>query len=61
MSSAEFAHGTVSKTEADTILISFILHFFFFFSRENKTWLFMWIVCLADDSHEMSRLILSEK
>ena len=25
---------------------------------ENKPWNFMWIVCQADDSHEMSRLIL---
>ena len=30
--------------------------FFFFFERK-----FMWIVCLADDSHEMSRLVFSEK
>ena len=29
--------------------------------RENKTWLFMWIVRSADDSHEMSSLIFSEK
>ena len=31
------------------------------FFKENKTWHFMWIICLADDSHEMSRLIFSEK
>ena len=28
---------------------------------ENMTWHFMWIVCLADDSHEMSSLIFSQK
>ena len=28
-----------------------------FFSRESKTWHFMWIVCLADSSHEMPSLI----
>ena len=28
-----------------------------FLFRENKSWHFMWIVCLADDSHELSRLI----
>ena len=30
----------------------------FFFIRENNPWHFMWI---ADDSHEMTRLILYEK
>ena len=34
---------------------------FFFFSEENKSWHFMWIVCQADDSHEISRLVFSEK
>ena len=34
---------------------------FFLFFRENKSWHFMWIVCLADDSHEISRLVFSEK
>ena len=30
-------------------------HFFFFlFFRENKSWHFMWIICWADNSHEMS-------
>ena len=29
--------------------------------KENKAWHFMWIVCLADDSHEMPSLIFSEK
>ena len=32
---------------------------FFFFFGENKSWHFMWIQ--ADDLHEMSRLIFSEK
>ena len=35
--------------------------FFFFFFRENNSWHFMWIVCLADNSHEISRLVFSEK
>ena len=30
--------------------------FFFLFFWENKPWHFMWILCWADDSHEMSRL-----
>ena len=25
------------------------------------SWHYMWIICLADDSHEMSRLVFSEK
>ena len=29
--------------------------------RENKSWKFMSIVCQADDTNEMSRLIFSEK
>ena len=28
---------------------------------ENKTWHLMWIVSYADNSHEMSNLIFSEK
>ena len=28
---------------------------------ENKIWPYMWIVCLADNSHEMSNHIFSEK
>ena len=35
-----------------------ILKFFLLFFRENKTWHFMWIICLADDSHEMSSYFL---
>ena len=46
---------TLIKTEAEDIF------FFFFFSEKNKTWHFMWIFCSADNSHEMSCLILSEK
>ena len=40
-----------------------IFFFFFFFKyfRQNKSWHFMWIVCQADNSHEMSRLVFSEK
>ena len=36
--------------------------FIYLFSfKENKVWYFMWIICLADDSHEMNSLIFSEK
>ena len=38
-----------------------IFFFFFFFFRENKSWHFMLIDCQADDSHEMSRHVFSEK
>ena len=33
-------------------------HYFF---RENKAWHFMWITCLSDYSHEMSKLVLADK
>ena len=39
---------------------NFLFSFFLFF-RENKSWHFMWIICQADNSHEMSRLVFSEK
>ena len=42
------------KDATDDILNAFSL------VRENKAWYFMWIVCLADDSHKMSILIYSE-
>ena len=35
--------------------------FFFLFFKENKSLHYMRIVCQADDSHEMSRFIFSEK
>ena len=35
--------------------------YFVLFFRENKACHFMWIVCLAEDSHEMSSFIFSEK
>ena len=38
-----------------------ILIFLYFFLEKNKTRHFIWIVCLADNSHEMSSLIYSEK
>ena len=34
--------------------------FLFFFYKENNAWYFMWIIYLADDSHETSDLIFSE-
>ena len=35
------------------------LWFFFYFS-EHKAWQLMWIVCLVDNSHEMSGVIFSK-
>ena len=43
-----------SQLKQMTILI-------FWFSEENKSWHFMWIICQAGDSHEISRLVFSEK
>ena len=55
---------TVQKAALDCILthkapskIFFVVYLFF---RENKSWNFMWSICLGDDSPEMSRLF-SEK
>ena len=33
----------------------------FLILSENEAWHFMWIVCYADNSHEMSNLIFSEE
>ena len=43
-------------TVADNILI-----FFFLFFRGNMIWYFMWIICLAHDSHGMPSLIFPPK
>ena len=37
------------------------LNFLLLSFKENKAWCFMWILCLAEDSHETSSLIFSEK
>ena len=37
------------------------IYFYFLFFRENNAWHYMWIVCLADDSHVMSSIISSKK
>ena len=37
------------------------IQIFFLFFIENKSWHFIWIVCQAYDSHEMSRLVFYEK
>ena len=37
------------------IIIIVFIYLFIYFSR--KSWRFMWIVCLADDSHEMPRQV----
>ena len=36
-------------------------NFYFYLSKKNKAWFFMWILCLAEDSLETSSLIFSEK
>ena len=38
-----------------------ILNFFLKIFKENKSSYFMWIVCQADDLHEISRLVFFEK
>ena len=43
------------KTAADDILI-----FYFYLSKKNEAWFFMWILCL-EESLETSSLIFSEK
>ena len=52
------SHSMLGKISADNIVKKW---FFVLLFRENKSWQFMWIICLADDSHEMSRLVFSEK
>ena len=42
------------STAADDIFICL-------FFRESKAWHFRWIICSANDSHEMSSLIFSQK
>ena len=37
------------------------LYFFILFLQENKAWYFIWIVCWADDSHEISSPLFSQK
>ena len=41
--------------------VCFLGVFFCFFFRDNKAWYFMQIICLADDSHEISSLIFCVK
>ena len=43
-----------SKIAADSTFIIFTF-------KENKAWCFMWILCQAEDSPEISSIILSEK
>ena len=48
-----------------TIAAEDISKIFFLIFKENKSWYFIWIVCqivcLADNSHEISRLVFFEK
>ena len=44
-----------------TFKIDFFYFLIFFFLRENKTWYFMRIVCLAHSSYEISSFIVSKK
>ena len=48
------------KIAADGTMIFFFFFFNFIF-KENKAWCFMWIIYLAEDSHEISSLIFSKK
>ena len=57
----------VQKAALDCILthkapskIFFVVYYYLFF-RENKSWNFMWSICLGDDSPEMSRLYSLKK
>ena len=43
------------------ILEQTTIYFSFLYFRENNAWHYMWIICLADDSHVMSSIIFSEK
>ena len=43
------------------LFIYFFFVFFLFFVREIKAWHFIWIVYIADNSHEMPSLIFSSK
>ena len=45
----------LSKIVADNVL-----NFSKLFLREDKTWHFMWIVCWADNSHEMTAYFLQK-
>ena len=47
-------HRVLSKIVADDILIFFIT---VNFSMKIRTWHFMWNICKADESYEMSSLI----
>ena len=49
------------KAPVTTAAGNILKFFFLLFFKENKSWYFMWIVCLADDSHEISRLVFFEK
>ena len=44
------------KLQQTTFLLFLLLSF-----EENKAWCFMWILCQAEDSHEISNIIFSEK
>ena len=50
------AASVLAKLQQTTLLFFLLLSF-----KENKAWCFMWILCLAEDSHEISILIFSEK
>ena len=59
MCHVNYSHLTLKrqiKIAADDTLIFLLL-----FLEENKAWSFMWILCLAEDSHKISSLIFSEK
>ena len=47
-------YGSAQTPITTAVDDNFDLNLYF---REIKSWHFMWIVCLADDSHEISRLV----
>ena len=53
--------GLVLKAQIKTAAENIYSSFFFVFFRENKAWYFLWIVNLADKSHEMPSLVSPEK
>ena len=59
ISSEKLTLNWTLKSQSQTQQMTF--YFLFSLYRENKTWHFMWIICLVDDSHEMSSFIYFEK
>ena len=52
---------TIAANDILTFAFFLFIFFLFVFSRENKSWHFMWAICLSDNSYEMLILNFSEK